>query len=81
MVTVTFNEFCNNISYLKENILNGNVKVVPLKNGKKAPRDNGWTKKDYSIEDLEKSNTNLGIMPGYNHKKNGVSLDPLKFLW
>lgn len=74
MVTVTFNEFCDNISDLKENILNGNVKVVPLKNGKKAPRDNGWTKKDYSIEDLEKSNTNLGIMPGYNHKKNGVSL-------
>ena len=74
MTAIHFEDFCEKIPDLKESIVNGSVKVIPLKKGKKAPRDNGWSKKEYSIEDLEKSNTNLGIMPGYNHSKNGISL-------
>lgn len=74
MVSVTFNDFCDNIPDLRENIVNGNIKVIPLKNGKKAPRDNGWSKKEYSISDLETSNTNLGIMPGYNHTDSSLAI-------
>ena len=74
MTAIHFEDFCEKIPDLKENIVNGSVKVIPLKKGKKAPRDNGWSKKEYTLEDLENSNTNLGIMPGYNHSKNGISL-------
>lgn len=74
MVTVTFNDFCDNIPDLRENILDNRIKVIPLKQGQKAPRDNGWSKKEYSIEDLETSNTNLGIMPGYNHTDSSLAI-------
>ena len=74
MVSVTFNDFCENIPDLKENILNGSVKVIPLKKGKKAPRDNGWSTKDYSLDELVNSNTNLGIMPGYNHQQSSLAI-------
>jgi len=74
MAVVTFNDFCDNIPDLRENIVNGTIKVIPLKKGKKAPRDNGWSKKDYSLHDLETSNTNLGIMPGYNHQESSLAI-------
>lgn len=74
MVSVTFNDFCENIPDLKENIINGSIKVIPLKNGKKAPRDNGWSKKEYTLQSLETSNTNLGIMPGYNHTESSLAI-------
>ena len=73
-IDVCFNDFCENIPDLKENIINGAVKVIPLKKGKKAPRDNGWSTKEYSLVDLEKSNTNLGIMPGYNHQQSSLAI-------
>ena len=71
---VSFDDFCENIPDLRENILNATIKVIPLKKGKKAPRDNGWSKKDYSLSDLENSNTNLGIMPGYNHQESSLAI-------
>lgn len=74
MTTVTFNDFCDNIPDLRENIQNGTVKVIPLKKGMKAPRDNGWSKKDYTLSDIENSNTNLGIMPGYNHTESSLAI-------
>lgn len=74
MTAVTFDDFCYNIPDLKQNLMDNRIKVIPLKKGKKAPRDNGWSKKEYSITDLEKSNTNLGIMPGYNHQGNSLAI-------
>ena len=74
MTIVNFDDFCEKIPDLKENIINGSIKVIPLKKGKKAPRDNGWSKKEYSLDDLEKSNTNLGIMPGYNHHGSSLAI-------
>ena len=53
MTAVCFNDFCENIPDLKENIQNGTIKVIPLKQGKKAPRDNGWSKKNYTLTDLK----------------------------
>ena len=72
MTTLTFDDFCNQIPDLEENIKNGAIKVIPLKKGQKAPRDNGWSKREYSIEELRSYDGNFGIMPGYNH--NGSSL-------
>ena len=74
MTSVTFDDFCENIPDLKENIQNGTIKVIPLKNGKKAPRDNGWSKKEYTLTEIENSNTNLGIMPGYNHQDSSLAI-------
>ena len=74
MSTLSFNDFCNAIPDLKENIINGNVKVIPLKKGSKAPRDNGWSKKNYTINDLEKWDGNFGIMPGYNHHGSSLAI-------
>ena len=48
-INVSFNDFCEKIPDLKENIVNGSIKVIPLKKGKKAPRDNGWSKKEYTF--------------------------------
>ena len=36
MSTLSFNDFCNAIPDLKENIINGSVKVIPLKKGSKV---------------------------------------------
>lgn len=73
MSTITFNDFCNTITDLKENLNNDNIKIIPLKPEQKLPRDKGWSKKEYSIQDLEKHRGNFGIMPGYNHA-DGCSL-------
>ena len=73
MSTITFNDFCNTITDLKENLNNNNIKVIPLKPKQKRPRDKGWSKKEYTITDLEKHHGNFGIMPGYNHA-DGCSL-------
>ena len=74
MSQVCFDDFCSTIPDLKENIINNAIKVIPLKKGKKAPRDNGWSKKQYSLSELENSNTNLGIMPGYNHTDSSLAI-------
>jgi hypothetical protein len=74
MSTLSFNDFCNAIPDLKENIINGSVKVIPLKKGKKAPRDNGWSKKEYTLHDLEKWDGNFGIMPGHNHQGSSLAI-------
>jgi len=73
-IEVKFTDFCDNIPDLRENIQNGTIKVIPLKKGMKAPRDNGWSKKEYTLSDIENSNTNLGIMPGYNHTESSLAI-------
>jgi hypothetical protein len=40
----------------------------------KAPRDNGWSKKEYTIEDLEAWNGNFGVMPGHNHQGSSLAI-------
>lgn len=67
METVTFNMFCENIPDLLLNLQNDNIKIIPLKRNSKAPRDNGWNKKQYSLKQLQNHKGNFGIIPGYNH--------------
>ena len=74
MTVLNFNDFCEKIPDLKENIVNGSIKVIPLKKGKKAPRDNGWSKKEYTLSDLESYDGNFGIMPGYNHGTSSLAI-------
>lgn len=71
---VSFNDFCEKIPDLKENIINGSIKVIPLKKGKKAPRDNGWSKREYDLSELERYDGNFGIMPGYNHETSSLAI-------
>ena len=35
MTILSFHDFCEKIPDLKENIINGSIKVIPLKKGKK----------------------------------------------
>ena len=67
MKTVTFDNICEHIPDLEEKINNKLIKVIPLKRSSKAPKDNAWNTKDYSLTTLKKHKGNFGIIPGFNH--------------
>ena len=67
MKTVTFDSICEHIPDLEEKINNKLIKVIPLKRSSKAPKDNAWNTKDYSLTTLKKHKGNFGIIPGFNH--------------
>ncbi len=50
------------------------LRVIPIEGYKKFPTMKGWQKYDYSYEELSSNNGNFGVIPGYNHEENGVSL-------
>lgn len=50
------------------------LRVIPIEGYMKYPTMKGWQKHDYSYEELSSNNGNFGVVPGYNHEENGVSL-------
>lgn len=71
---VQFKDITKQISDLEEQILQNNIKVIPLKKDSKLPRDNKYYTRDYSITELEAYTGNFGIIPGYNHNNSSIAI-------
>lgn len=62
----TLNNTFESIPGLIDAVTAGKINVIPLTYNSKKPFDNGWTSKDYDIEQLLKHSGNLGILINEN---------------
>ena len=68
---MNFKNIINEISDIEEYLKNQRIKIIPLRQNSKIPRDSNYYNRYYSIKELETWTGNFGIVAGYNHNEEG----------